>query len=72
MGLQYQAERRIDLPGEVSAIEVPELASLLNSEGLGDLNDNIAGLLGGEMGDLGSVFAHPFLERVAEVGLSPA
>ena len=62
----------IDLPGQVGAVEVPERGGFVNGEGLRDLDDTSASGIGGEVGNLRSVLAHPLLEGSTEIGLGPA
>jgi len=51
---------------------VPEGSGLLEGEGFGDFDNTGTSIIGGEVWDLGGVFAHPFLERSTELGLGPA
>jgi len=60
------------LPRQVGAVEVPEGSGFLEGEGFGDFDNTGTSLIGGEVWDLGGVFAHPFLERSTELGLGPA
>ena len=62
----------IDLPGQVGAVEVPERGGFVNGEGLRDLDDTSASGIGGEVGNLRSVLAHPLLEGRTEISLGPA